>query len=139
MKKMLFFFALTLAGLSCANAQSLKTKDVPSVVQTAFAAKFSNATEVDWVLEEGKYEAGFEANEQEISALFDAQGNLLETETEIAVSALPAPVAAAVTQMYPGKKIKEAAQITDAAGKVTYEAEVQGKDLIFDAYGNFLK
>lgn len=139
MKKMLFFLALAFAGLSCADAQSLKTKDVPAAVQTAFAAKFSNATEVAWALEDGKYEAGFETNEQEVSALFDAQGNLLETETEIAVSALPAPVAAAVAQVRPGKKIKEAAQITDAAGNVTYEAEVRGKDLIFDANGNFLK
>jgi len=37
------------------------------------------------------------------------------------------------------KKIKEAAKITDAKGVVTYEAEVTGKDLIFDASGKFLK
>lgn len=139
MKKTLFFLALSLIGFACTNAQSLKTKDVPAAVQTAFAAKFSNATGVNWSLEDGKYEAGFEAAEQETSALFDAQGNLLETETEIGVDALPAPVAAAVAQMYPGKKIKEAAQITHADGSVTYEAEVHGKDLIFDANGNFLK
>jgi hypothetical protein len=38
-----------------------------------------------------------------------------------------------------GATIKEAARITDANGKTTYEAEVRGKDLIFDEKGNYLK
>jgi hypothetical protein len=29
--------------------------------------------------------------------------------------------------------------VTDAAGKISYEAEVKGADLIFDENGNFVK
>ncbi|MBC7865300.1 MAG: hypothetical protein IAF38_20155, partial [Bacteroidia bacterium] len=37
------------------------------------------------------------------------------------------------------KKVKEAAKITDAKGVVTYEAEIDNADYIFDSTGNFLK
>jgi hypothetical protein len=40
---------------------------------------------------------------------------------------------------YANKKIKESAKITSAAGIITYEAEVEDKDLIFDGNGKFLK
>jgi hypothetical protein len=40
---------------------------------------------------------------------------------------------------YPGAKISEAGKVTDANGKISYEAEVKGKDLVFDENGNFVK
>jgi hypothetical protein len=44
-----------------------------------------------------------------------------------------------VSKNLSGKNIKEAAKIVDAGGTVTYEAEVQGTDYLFDANGNFIK
>ena len=52
---------------------------------------------------------------------------------------LPASVPLYVKKNMPNAKIKEASIIVDAAGKKTYEAEVNGKDLIFDEKGNFIK
>jgi formylmethanofuran dehydrogenase subunit C len=40
---------------------------------------------------------------------------------------------------YKGAKIVEAGKVTNAAGTHMYEAEIKGKDLIFDENGNFLK
>jgi len=40
---------------------------------------------------------------------------------------------------YPGAKITEAGKVTDAQGKTRYEAEVKGKDLLFDEKGEFVK
>ena len=54
------------------------------------------------------------------------------------VSVLPASVRDYVTKHHTGKKIKEAAEIVNAHGKKTYEAEVGGKDLIFDEKGQFI-
>jgi hypothetical protein len=48
-------------------------------------------------------------------------------------------VRAYIAKHHAGKKIKEAAEIVDAKGKKTYEAEVGGKDLIFDEKGQFIK
>ena len=55
------------------------------------------------------------------------------------VAQLPAGVTDYVHSHYPGAKITEAGKVTDAEGKTRYEAEVKGKDLLFDEKGNFLK
>lgn len=70
-----------------------------------------------------------------MSVLYDINGNLLETEVPIAFTELPA----AAQAMLKGKKVKEAAKITNAKGAVTYEAEVKHKDILFDAQGNPVK
>jgi hypothetical protein len=38
-----------------------------------------------------------------------------------------------------GVKITEAGKVTDAKGRTRYEAEVKGKDMLFDEKGNFIK
>jgi len=127
------------ASVSLANAQKLSEKAVPEAVQSALQKNNPNAKEVKWEKEKGNYEAGFEVSKTDHSVLIDASGSIIETEVEISIDALPKNARTYVTQKYPGKKIKEAAKITDAKGVVTYEAEVTGKDLIFDASGKFLK
>ena len=44
-----------------------------------------------------------------------------------------------VKQHYKGAKITEAGKVTDAQGKLSYEAEIKGRDVIFDKEGNFVK
>jgi len=63
----------------------------------------------------------------------------METEKEIPVKDLPASCANYILKNYSGATIKEASEITDAKGMKTYEAEIKGKDIVFDANGNFLK
>jgi phosphopantothenoylcysteine synthetase/decarboxylase len=113
--------------------------DVPAAVKSKFASLYPNVKKAKWDKEAANYEAEFEVNEVETSVLFDATGNLLETETEIAVTALPKAVSDYVTKNYATEKIKEASKIVDSKGTVTYEAEVKSGDLIFDAQGNFIK
>ena len=74
-----------------------------------------------------------------LSLVIDAKGTVLETETTIAVSSLPESVRSYVTKHHAGKSIKEAAEIVDAKGQKRYEAEVGGKDLLFDEKGGFIK
>ncbi len=108
-------------------------KTPPAAVLAAFNQKFSNVKELEWGREKnGDWEAEFEqVEEMEMSANFSAAGLWLETETEIEVADLPAPVQAALQ----GKKVKEAAKILRADGTTVYEAEVKHKDLLFDATG----
>lgn len=131
MKKIMLLglFALVLcAPAFCSNP--------PEAVLTAFNQKFPNAQDIDWSKEKnGDWEAEFELpGSSEMSATFSADGRWLETETEIAFSALPAPIQAALQ----GKKVKEAARIEKADGSTVYEAEVRRKELIFDASGKML-
>ena len=66
-------------------------------------------------------------------------GSFVEEVDAIPVSQLPAEVAAYVKAHYNGAKIKEAGKVTDASGKHFFEAEIKGKDLIFDEGGKFVK
>jgi uncharacterized Zn ribbon protein len=138
MKTIFIVTAILLSGHTL-WAQKVAKKDVPSAVQKAFSKGFPDATSVKWEKENGNYEASFEKKESEISVVYDANGTLLETETEISIKELPVSVLDYVKAHYKGQKIKEAATITDANGMVTFEAEIKGMDLIFDSKGSFLK
>ena len=107
-------------------------KSAPAAVREAFSKKFPGVSDVDWGKENPtEWEAEFKQNGLDMSANFRADGTWLETETEIKVSDLPAPVQAALK----GKKVKEAARIERADGSTVFEAEVGKKDLLFDASG----
>ncbi len=148
MKKTLLVGALALLTLPCLTPAAFAKNelsgvttvgiDVPPAAKATVARLYPGAKGVKWEKEDGNYEAGLTHNGKELSLVIDAKGNVLETETTIAVSALPAPVRAYVAKHHTGKKIKEAAEIVDATGKKTYEAQVGGKDLIFDEKGNLI-
>lgn len=122
-----------------AMAQKINATQVPSMVKTAFAKAYPAIKTVKWEKEKGDFEAGFKQGGNEMSAVFKADGTQLESELEIKVTDLPASVLAYVKQKYKGAAIKEAAKITKATGEVNYEAEVKGKDLLFDSNGKFIK
>lgn len=120
-------------------AQETPGKDVPAKIKAALQKQFPNAKEVKWEKENGNYEAEFDMNKADYSALFDVDGHLLETEVEIKVSELPNAALTYIKANYAGQKIKEAAKITNNKGTVTYEAEIKGIDLLFDSNGKFIK
>src|ERR1700757_1802986 len=129
---------------SAQKEKKVKEAEVPKAVVTSFQTNFKGAKAEKWEKEkDGAYEAEFDWNKIETSATFSADGKLNETEQEIKVSALPKTVTDYVAKNYTGHKISEAAKITDADGKMMYEAEVKkGKeemDLLFNADGTFIK
>ena len=123
---------LLLLSISCV-AQS-----IPTEVKTAFGKSFPGISVKKWEKEHGNYEANFSKDGKSMSATFTAAGVLEETETDIKVSELPADAESYIKTHYKGDTIKEAA-IVEKGGKKMYEAEVKGKDILFDESGKFLK
>lgn len=138
MKKLTGMF-VAMVIVSFSYAQKIAEKEVPAAVKSAFQKQFPDVKDVDWEKEKGNYEVEFEIKETEYSVLLDASGTILETEMEINVDALPSNVRDYVSENHAVEKIKEAAKISDTKGTITYEAEIKGKDLIFDSNGNFVK
>lgn len=134
MKKWVLFVSAAF-GMYTVTGQKLRDQAVPAPVKAGLSKQYPAAKQVRWEKEKDRYEAGFAQGGSQYSVLLDAKGHIVETELEIAVEALPQSVRAYVAKNYPGHKIKEAAQITDAKGAITYEAEVKGKDLLFDPSG----
>lgn len=137
MKTILFTAAFAFLFMNV-NAQKMKATEVPAAVTAKFATLYPNVKDAEWEKEGANYEAEFDVNKTETSCSFDASGNLLQTETEISVSELPQAVKDYFTKNAPGKKIKEASKMVDPSGTISYEAEVDETDYIFDASGNFV-
>ncbi len=129
--KIIMVFAL-LATIQCT------AQNTPAAVKNSFSKTFPNTIVKKWDKEDGKYEANFTKEGTTMSATFTANGTLTETETDMKVSDLPSSVINYVKTNYKDEPIKEAAVIVRGNEKM-YEAEVKGKDLLFDMNGKFLK
>lgn len=144
MKSVIIIIAVIVLSINAANAQKVKETEVPKTVITSFQTHFGGVRADAWDKEKnGEYEAEFKMNKVEMSANFSSEGTLIETEEEIAITSLLNSVEEYINKNYLGSKIEEASKITDAAGKITYETEIEkGKEeieLIFDANGQFVK
>ncbi|MCO5947487.1 PepSY-like domain-containing protein [Mucilaginibacter flavidus] len=140
MKKALVLAAIILSVAINLKAQDLKAKDVPAVVKEALMKKYPEAAKVSWEKEKGNYEANWGGKSgEDNSVMFTPAGTFIEIVKAIPVTDLPKSIAPYIKAHYNGAKIKEAGKVTNAAGKTMYEAEIKGKDLIFDENGNFIK
>ena len=84
MKKLMFLaLPIVLSFYSCESEKHIDVAQVPQVVKEAFAKKYPQATDVEWI-QEGKskviYEAEFKFGGKEITAEFSETGEFLEEE-----------------------------------------------------------
>jgi len=136
--------SLLIVGFAClslvACAQKNAKKSIaPEAVKQAFTTAHPDVKNAHWEKEADNYEVGFTVDKNEQSILYNAEGIVLETEVEIAISELPTVIQELIAKDYPKGRIQETAKITDATGKVSYEVEMNGKDLLFDAEGNTIQ
>ncbi|GAA4046893.1 hypothetical protein GCM10022409_36210 [Hymenobacter glaciei] len=144
MKNLLLALAATALLSPAALAQKVAPAKVPAAAAATFKLHFPDVKSVQWEKEGADFEAAFVTGKAEMSAVITAAGVLMETETEISVAQLPAPVQKALAANYKTAKITEAAKIVTAAtNATTYEAEIsQGgkrRDVLFNADGTEMK
>jgi Putative beta-lactamase-inhibitor-like, PepSY-like len=125
-------------------AQKISDKEVPAMVGSSFKIKFPTATNAKWEKENGtEYEVNFKLEKVNYSAKFGSEGKWMETENGVAVSALPAAVAAALKTDFPGFKIEEAEKVESAENGICYEVKAEkGKEeyeVLLSADGKVLK
>ncbi len=138
MKNLLLVLVITATGTLPAYAQKLKESQVPVAVKSAFIKEHPNTT-AQWEKEEGNYEAVFKQDGKNMSSVIDKKGFILENETDLSANELPQNIQSYLQQHYKGAKISAAAKVVKANGDVNYEANVNRKELMFDANGQVLK
>jgi hypothetical protein len=113
-----------------AYARKISADKVPSLVAMAFKIKFLNAADAHWEMENEKnYEVNFKVGNAKQSAVFDATGKWMESESEIKVSELSSAAKESIAKQFPGFKIEEAEKYEDAEHGSCYEVEIEkGKD-----------
>ena len=135
---------IIVAIIAMLSTTALHATEVPEVVKKAFQQKFPTAKKVKWEKEKNNdFEASFILNDKEISAVYSIDGQLKETETEIAVSELPKSVIDALAKKDANAKIEEAEKIERSDNTIIYETEVKinkkKTELLFDSNGNEIK
>lgn len=121
------------------SAQKGKKIIVPQPVKTALAIKYpgSASAKITWETEKGNYEANWGGKGgEDKSVQFTPAGEFIEIVEAIPIKELPKAILSSIKKHYPGVKVTEAGKVTTAAGKVSYEAEIHGKDILFDKNGN---
>jgi hypothetical protein len=122
------------------SAQHVNQSRLPPAVKAAFTTKYAEAVKVTWKIENGNYEANWGGKSgEDSSAKFTPAGQFVEIVTAIPITSLPAQVAGYVKTHYKNARITVAGKGIDASGGIFYEAEVEGKDLMFDLNGNLIK
>ncbi len=118
--------------------------DIPKAIQDAFTKKFPTAKSVKWDKENAnEYEASFLLNGIKNSANYNVQGLLLETESEIKVTELPAAITSNIQKKYTNWKIVGAAKIEHLKNGIQFEADLQKgkskKEVLYTETGIFIK
>jgi hypothetical protein len=111
----------------------------PAVVKAKLTSLYPDVKDVRWAMRKSDYRAMFSNKEVRTSVLFDPNGEVLETETNILSSTLPKAINEYIATTYPDKKMSEHARMKDAKGVVTYEVGVDKQELVFDSSGKFIK
>lgn len=120
--------------------QDIKADKVPAPVKAALGKKYPEAKGMLWEKENGNYEANWGGKSGEDNSVqFTPSGDFVEIVQAMPVSQLPSAALTYIKDHYKGVKISEAGKVTDAKGRVTYEATVNKKELVFDESGNFVK
>lgn len=140
MKKIAFAILLmTSPLLGCnSNSDDINPNDVPAAVNESLLSSFPDAADIDWEKKGEDFEADFEINKTDYSALFNTSGNLLKHRQDIPESELPDAVRAAINADYAAYRLDEIEKLEE--GQTTlYQVELDNntKDekLVYSADG----
>jgi hypothetical protein len=140
--KKTFFFSLFSFIVFVADAQFRK---IPGEVTEAFAALYPHAVKVEWKDKLRYFEANFQLNGSEITAMFSSKGDWEGSEREVEFEDLPGEVKDGFEKSKYVDKQKNAVYELQELGKpLKYRITVQisglqKKNLYFDANGKLLK
>lgn len=134
---------ISMSLLIALSISSCKRERVPEKVATTFNHQYSNASNVDWDVEEnGEWEAEFEVDKKEMSAIFGQNGQWLETETEIEVSQLPEAVTLSLKNNFKDYTIKEVEYLEspkDKGYELSLNVDKQDIEVLMGKDGKILK
>lgn len=135
MKKVMYL-ALLLTGLA---TRAATPPDVTEQVLKAFKETFTDASNVIWTEEDKNFKATFVVSEIRVRAIYDKNGNLLQTVRYYEEKNLPPNIVASIKKRYAGKSIFGVTEIsseTELSYHVTLKDEKNWYVVKSDPYGN---
>jgi hypothetical protein len=143
MKRQILLFLTILLSGAC-FAQRLTMDKVPPAAAQAFKMKFPNGSQPGWAkADTNAYEVQFFNGKKRQSALFDASGKWLQTQSEINYGQVPAKVQNAFGKEFEDFQVQEVYETELADKTFTYEISAfKGREnylAVFSAKGELLK
>jgi len=127
------FAMIAIAAIFSLSACGQSGKDVPANIKSAFSQKFPNASKVSWGKEtKNEWEAEFKMDGKEYSANYNTDGEWMETEYEISINEIPAPVKSSIDKEFEGYKIEEA-EISETANEKRFEFSLKKDKITIEA------
>jgi hypothetical protein len=135
-------FVLTFLGfficLTHTRAQETEVLTIPAAVSDLFTLLYPDAKSIEWQITGDRYKAEFKNNKMETMALIDAEGTLLQTCTEIKITALPEAALSLLADRFAEEKIDQAMITENAKGVITFTAIIDKVDYTFDTAGQLM-
>lgn len=123
MIKSTFIAAIPCAIICLAACQQNETP--PENITSVFNHKFTDVENVEWEMEsEMEWEAEFEKDGIQHSAVFNLEGEWLETESQIAESEIPENIRMMMDENFANYKIEEGEKAETPNG-IAYEFEIE--------------
>ncbi|AZI27651.1 hypothetical protein EA772_20730 [Pedobacter sp. G11] len=132
---------LLVGGIASSNAQDIDQSKVPAAVKAAFAKAYPKATDVDWEMKGGNYEADFDLGKIDHKATYMGNGKVVSFEKDIPNAQLPAAIAKSIKAKYPKGRIDDVDWI-NTGGKISYKVDIEGTpdvNVWYGADGKFIK
>lgn len=121
---------------------SINNNGIPENVLKTFNQNYPEAKNVEWEMEGNNYEAVYTENNLERSIVYNKEGVIILTESQINTTELSENIKNYINENYPASEI-EKAEKEDSNEGVFYEVELVNDndevELVFDSNGNFLK
>lgn len=128
-------------GVASSNAQDIDKSKVPAAVKNAFMKAFPKATDIDWEMKSGNYEADFDLAKVDHKVTYTSVGKVVSQEKDIPHNQLPASIAKSIKAKYPKGRIEDVDWI-NTGGKITYKVDIEGTpdvNVWYNADGKFIK
>ena len=142
--KNFFLIALSSFIFSFVQAQDLSREQVPSVVLNNFDSQFPKAMDVEWEKKGDLFKVDFETDRHtDHNVWYDASGDLVKHEKDIAKSELPAAVLSLIQTDFKGYNLDDIEMVTTREG-TQYEVELdavfkQEWKVILDEKGGIIR
>jgi len=136
MKKILYL-AVLLISLS---ATAATPPEVNEKVLKAFKETFATAEDVSWKELDDRSQANFKINQIMVRAMYDNEGNLLETVRYYGENNLPPNIVARLKKKYAGKEVFGVTEVTsesEVSYHITLKDEKNWYTIKSDPYANF--
>jgi hypothetical protein len=134
--KKLIYLAVLLTGLSAAATPP----EISEKVLKAFKETFGTPENVTWKEMDNSVQANFKLSEVQVRAIYDNEGNLLETVRYYGEQTLPPNILSKLKKKYSGKEVFGVTEISsdqDLAYHITLKDEKNWYTIKSDPYANF--